>query len=41
MNGCGGRTASVHGMGTGNWGRRRCLRPYGGVCVLLVNKFIV
>jgi len=41
MNGCGGRTASVHGMGTGNWGQRRCLRPYGGVCVLFVNKFII
>jgi len=34
MNGSGGRSASVHGMGIGNPGRRRCLRPYGGVCVL-------
>ena len=21
-------------VGIGNWGRRRCLRPYGGICVL-------
>jgi len=34
MNGSGGTTASEHGMGIVNWGRRRCLRPYGGICVL-------
>jgi len=34
MNRSGGRAASGHGMGIWNWGRRRCLRPYGGVCVL-------
>jgi len=34
MNGSGGRSATVHGMGIGKLGRRRCLRPYGGVCVL-------
>ena len=21
-------------MGIRNWGRQRCLRPYGGICVL-------
>jgi len=25
---------SEHGMGIGNWGQRRCLRPCSGVCVL-------
>jgi len=33
MNGSGRTTASVHGVGIGNLGRR-CLGPYGGVCVL-------
>jgi len=29
-----GSTVSEHGMGIRNWERRRCLRPYGGICVL-------
>ena len=34
MNGSGGSTASEHGTRIRNWGRRRRLRPYGGICVL-------
>jgi len=34
MNGSGGSCASEHAMCILNWGRRRCLRPYGGTCVL-------
>jgi len=34
MNGSGASSAADHGMGIRNWERRRCLRPYGGICVL-------
>jgi len=29
-----GSTASEHGMGIRNWGRRHCLRPFGRICAL-------
>jgi len=34
MNGSSGSCASERGMGIRNWGRRRCLKPYGGICIL-------
>jgi len=29
-----GELCKGHGMGIRSWGRRRCIKPYGGICIL-------